>query len=59
MRATVKKKRQALRLLPADQCDARRNVVAVLDVGSHGDFYRELQKYLDARLGAERAGGTR
>ena len=36
-------------LLLAYQFDARRNVVEVLDVGPHESFYRELQKYLDAR----------
>ena len=36
-------------LLLAYQFDARRNVVEVLDVGPHENFYRELQKYRDAR----------
>jgi hypothetical protein len=36
-------------LLLAYQLDTRRNVVEVLDVGPHENFYRELQKYLDAR----------
>ncbi len=36
-------------LLLAYQFDARRNVVEVLDVGPHETFYRELQKYMDAR----------
>jgi mRNA-degrading endonuclease RelE of RelBE toxin-antitoxin system len=36
-------------LLLAYQFDARRNVVEVLDVGPHENFYKELQKYLDAR----------
>ncbi|MBI5628539.1 MAG: type II toxin-antitoxin system RelE/ParE family toxin [Candidatus Rokubacteria bacterium] len=33
----------------AYQFDTRRNVVEVLDVGPHENFYRELRKYLDAR----------
>jgi hypothetical protein len=33
----------------AYQFDAKRNVIEVLDVGPHENFYRELQKYLDAR----------
>ena len=40
---------QTLQLLLAYQFDARRNIVEVLDVGPHENFYRELQKYLDAR----------
>jgi len=36
-------------LLLAYQFDARRNMIEVLDVGPHENFYRELQKYLDAR----------
>ncbi len=36
-------------LLLAYQFEARRNVIEVLDVGPHENFYRELQKYLDAR----------
>lgn len=36
-------------LLLAYQFDARRNLIEVLDVGPHENFYRELQKYLDAR----------
>ena len=36
-------------LLLAYQFDAKRNVIEVLDVGPHENFYRELQKYLDAR----------
>ena len=27
----------------------KRNMIEVLDVGPHENFYRELQKYLDAR----------
>ena len=36
-------------LLLAYQFDAKYNMIAVLDVGPHENFYRELQKYLDAR----------
>ena len=36
-------------LLLAYQFDAKRNLIEVLDVGPHENFYRELQKYLDAR----------
>ena len=36
-------------LLLAFQFDAKRNMIEVLDVGPHESFYRELQKYLDAR----------
>ena len=36
-------------LLLAYQLNARRNVVEVLDVGPHENFYKELQKYMDAR----------
>ena len=36
-------------LLFAYQFDPKRNLVEVLDVGPHENFYRELQKYLDAR----------
>ena len=36
-------------LLLAYQFDARRGVIEILDVGPHENFYRELQKYLDAR----------
>ena len=45
----VKCKVGTLQLLLAYQCDAKRNVIEVLDVGPHENFYRELQKYLDAR----------
>ena len=45
----VKFKVQALQLLLAYQFDTKRNVIEVLDVGPHENFYRELQKYLDAR----------
>jgi mRNA-degrading endonuclease RelE of RelBE toxin-antitoxin system len=33
----------------AYQFDAKRNTIEVPDVGPHGNFYRELQKYVDAR----------
>jgi mRNA-degrading endonuclease RelE of RelBE toxin-antitoxin system len=36
-------------LLLAYQFDTKRNAIEVLDVGPHENFYRELQKYLDAR----------
>lgn len=36
-------------LLLAYQFDPKRNLMEVLDVGPHENFYRELQKYLDAR----------
>jgi mRNA-degrading endonuclease RelE of RelBE toxin-antitoxin system len=36
-------------LLLAYQLDAKRNMIEILEVGPHGNFYRELQKYLDAR----------
>lgn len=45
----VKFKVGAQQLLLAYQFDARRRLVEVLDVGPHENFYRELQKYLDAR----------
>lgn len=45
----VKVKVGPQQLLLAYQLDTRRNVVEVLDVGPHENFYRELQKYLDAR----------
>src|SRR2546422_272474 len=45
----VKLKIQTLQLLLAYQFDAKRNVIEVLDIGPHENFYRELQKYLDAR----------
>jgi len=46
----VKFKVQTLQLLLAYQFNAKRNVIEVLDVGPHENFYRELQKYLDARM---------
>jgi mRNA interferase RelE/StbE len=45
----AKFKVSAQQLLLAYQFDAKRNVIEVLDVGPHENFYRELQKYLDAR----------
>ncbi len=38
-----------LQLLLAYQFNSRRHVIELLDVGPHENFYRELQKYLDAR----------
>jgi hypothetical protein len=34
---------------PRYQFDTKRNVIEALDEGPHENFYRELQKYLDAR----------
>ncbi len=45
----VKFKVGAQQLLLAYQFDTKQNVIEVLDVGPHENFYRELQKYLDAR----------
>ena len=45
----VKFKIQTLQLLLAYRFDAKRNVIEVLDIGPHENFYRELQRYLDAR----------
>jgi mRNA-degrading endonuclease RelE of RelBE toxin-antitoxin system len=45
----VKFKVHQLQLLLAYQFDSKRNVVEVLDVGPHENFYRELQKYLGGR----------
>ena len=45
----VKFKVDAVQLLLAYQFDVKRNTIEVLDVGPHENFYRELQKYLDAR----------
>ncbi|MGH7320371.1 MAG: type II toxin-antitoxin system RelE/ParE family toxin [Candidatus Rokuibacteriota bacterium] len=36
-------------VLLAYQFDTKANRVEVLDVGPHENFYRDLQKYLDAR----------
>ena len=45
----VKFKHGALQLLLAYQFDDKHNVIEVLDVGPHENFYRDLQRYLDAR----------
>jgi len=45
----VKFKVGPLLLLLAYKFDPRRNVVEAWAVGPHENFYRELQKYLDAR----------
>ena len=45
----VKFKIGPTQLLLAYQFDAKRNVIEVLDVGPHENFYRDLQKYLAAR----------
>ncbi len=45
----VKFKVSQLQLLLAYQFDPKRNVMEVLDVGPHENFYRELQKYLGTR----------
>ncbi len=45
----VKFKVGSQQLLLAYQFDAKLNQVEVLDVGPHENFYRDLQKYLDAR----------
>ena len=45
----VKFKVGAQQLQLAYQFDAPRNTIEVLDVGPHENFYRELQRYLDAR----------
>ena len=45
----VKLKVGALQLLLAYQFDTQRNVVQVLDVGPHENFYRDLQQYLESR----------
>ena len=45
----VKFKVGPAQLLLAYQFDPKRQVIEVLDVGPHENFYRELQKYLDAR----------
>ena len=38
-----------MQLLLAYQLDARRNVVELLDVGPHENFYRDLEGYLGRR----------
>lgn len=45
----VKFKVGPLQLLLAYQFAEKRNVIEVLDVGPHENFYRDLQKYLEAR----------
>jgi hypothetical protein len=45
----VKFKVGAQQLLLAYQFDSRRRLIEVLDLGPHENFYRELQRYLDAR----------
>ncbi len=45
----VKFKVGTQQLLLAYQLDSRLNRIEVLDVGPHENFYRDLQKYLDAR----------
>lgn len=45
----IKFKASGQQLLLAYQFDERRNIIEVLDVGPHENFYRDLQKYLDAR----------
>jgi hypothetical protein len=45
----VKFKVATQQLLLAFQFDPKRNLLEILDVGPHENFYRELQKYLDAR----------
>jgi mRNA-degrading endonuclease RelE of RelBE toxin-antitoxin system len=47
--SVVKFKVHDLQLLLAYQFDAKRNVVGVLDVGPHENFYRDIQKYLASR----------
>ena len=46
----VKCKVGPLQLLLAHQFEAKRNVVELLDVGPHENFYRDLQRYLDVGL---------
>ena len=45
----VKFKVGPLLLLLAYQFDEKRNLIEVLDVGPHENFYRDLQRNLDAR----------
>ena len=45
----IKLKAGPQQLLLAFQFDAQRNMIEILDVGPHENFYRDLQKYLDAR----------
>jgi len=45
----VKFKASSQQFLLAYQFDAKRNVLEVLDVAPHENFYRDLQQYLNAR----------
>ena len=45
----VKFKVGPLLLLLAYHFDEKRDLVEVLDIGPHENFYRDLQRYLDAR----------
>jgi ParE-like toxin of type II bacterial toxin-antitoxin system len=45
----VKFKVVTQQLLLAYQFDPKRNLLEILDVGPHENFYRQLQKYLDER----------
>lgn len=45
----VKFKVGPLQLLLAYQFNERQNLVEILDVGPHENFYRDLQAYLDSR----------
>ena len=45
----LKFKRGPLQLLLAYEFNERRNVVELLDVGPHENFYRDLEGYLKAR----------
>lgn len=45
----VKFKGAAQQLLLAYEFDEKANVIEVLDVGPHENFYRDLQQYLSAR----------
>ncbi len=45
----VKFKVSSQQFLLAYQFDAKRNVLEVLDVAPHENFYRDLQRYLESR----------
>ena len=45
----IKFKAGPLQLLLAYQFDEKRNVIEVLNVGPHENFYRDLQNYQDSR----------
>jgi len=45
----VKFKISSQQFLLAYQFDARRNLLQVLDVAPHENFYRDLQRYLESR----------